>query len=61
MRRTPRIHPSEITPESAWRSRRAFLAGLAGAGLASALPAGADEVLTVNLVEKPLKFTRNAR
>jgi len=60
MKRSTRIQPSEITPESAWRSRRDFLAGLAGAGLAASLPAAAQEVLTVNLVERPLKFTRNA-
>jgi methionine sulfoxide reductase catalytic subunit len=62
MRRHPRILPSEITPESVWRSRREFLAGLAGAGLAAAaLPGGAQEVLSVKLVERPLQFTRNAR
>jgi sulfoxide reductase catalytic subunit YedY len=58
-RSTPNL-PSEITPEKAYRSRRDYLAGLAGAGLAASLPASAQEVLTVNLVERPLKFTRNA-
>jgi sulfoxide reductase catalytic subunit YedY len=62
MRRGPRILPSEITPEAAYRSRREFLAGLAGAGLAAAAgDLGAEEVLTVNLVERPLDFRRNAR
>ncbi len=61
MKRSTRIQPSEITPETAWRSRREFLAGLAGAGLSASMPATAQEVLTVNLVERPLKFTRNAR
>jgi sulfoxide reductase catalytic subunit YedY len=61
MNRPPRIRPSEITPESAWRSRREFLAGLAVAGVAAALPAAGEEVVTVKLVEKPLKFGRNAR
>jgi sulfoxide reductase catalytic subunit YedY len=60
MKRSTRIRPSEITPEIAYRSRREFLAGLAGAGFAASLPATAQEVLTVNLVERPLKFTRNA-
>jgi sulfoxide reductase catalytic subunit YedY len=60
MKRSTRIPPSEITPEIAYRSRREFLAGLAGAGIAASLPAAAQEVLTVNLVERPLKFTRNA-
>jgi sulfoxide reductase catalytic subunit YedY len=58
----PRILPSDITPEAVWRSRREFLAGLAGAGLAAAMPPGrAQDVLTVNLVEPPLEFRRNAR
>jgi sulfoxide reductase catalytic subunit YedY len=56
-----RIRPSEITPEVAFRSRRDFLARLSGAGFVASLPATAQEVLTVNLVERPLKFTRNAR
>jgi sulfoxide reductase catalytic subunit YedY len=61
MRHRTRIHPSEITPESAWRTRREFLAGLAGAGIAAALPAGADEVFTVKLVEPALQYRPNAR
>jgi sulfoxide reductase catalytic subunit YedY len=61
MKRPPRIRPSEITPESAWRSRREFLAGLAVAGIAAALPAAGEEVVTVSLVDRPLKFVRNAR
>jgi sulfoxide reductase catalytic subunit YedY len=59
-RRTP-VLPSEITPESAWRSRREFLGGLAAAGFGAALPANAGDVITVNLVEKPLEYRRNAR
>jgi len=58
---SPRIQPSEITPESAWRSRRSFLAGIAGAGLAAALPAPGQEVATVRLVEPPLRFAKNPR
>ena len=58
---SPRIRPSEITPESRWRSRREFLAGLAGAGLAASLPANGQEVVSVNLVEPPFSFTRNAK
>jgi sulfoxide reductase catalytic subunit YedY len=62
MRQRARIRPSEITPEATYRSRREFLAGLAGAGLAAAAgPSAAQEVLTVNLVERPLAFKRNAR
>jgi sulfoxide reductase catalytic subunit YedY len=62
MRSKSRIRPSEITPESVYRSRRRFLAGLAGAGLAATtLAQAAEEVLTVKLVERPLEFRRNAR
>jgi sulfoxide reductase catalytic subunit YedY len=62
MRRHLRIRPSEITPESVYRSRRKFLASLAGAGLAVApLAQAAEEVLTVKLVERPLEFRRNPR
>jgi len=61
MKRSTRIRPSEITPEIAYRSRREFLARLVGAGFTASLPATAQEVLTVNLVERPLKFTRNTR
>ena len=62
MSRIPRILPSEITPEAVYRSRREFLARLAGAGLAAGLPdALAQEVLTVGLVEPALQFKRNER
>jgi methionine sulfoxide reductase catalytic subunit len=62
MRLRTRIRPSEITPESAWRSRREFIAGLAGAALGSVLAAArATEVLTVNLVGRPLEFKPNPR
>jgi sulfoxide reductase catalytic subunit YedY len=61
MRRPPRIQPSEITPEAVWRTRRSFLAGLAGAGLAAALPAAAEQVITVGLLEPSLKYRRHPR
>ncbi len=62
MKPPPRIRPSEITPEAVYRSRREFLAGLAGAGLAAAArSAGAQGVLTVNLVEAAPRYARNAR
>ncbi len=61
MSRQPRIHPSEITPEAVYRSRRQFLAGLAGIGAAATITDSiAQEVFTVNLVERPLEFKRNA-
>jgi methionine sulfoxide reductase catalytic subunit len=56
-----RIRSSEITPESVYRSRREFLAGLAGAGaLAVAPPASTQEVMSVALVER-LQYKPNAR
>jgi sulfoxide reductase catalytic subunit YedY len=62
MRHSPGIPPSDITPESVYRSRREFIARLAGAGLAAGLPAaGGEEVLTVGLVDPPLAFKRNDR
>jgi sulfoxide reductase catalytic subunit YedY len=62
MSRIPKILPSDITPEAVYRSRREFLARLAGAGLAAGLPgATAQQVLTVGLVEPALQFKRNER
>ena len=56
-----RIRPSEITPESVYRSRREFLAGLAGTGILTiAPPACPQEVMNVTLVER-LQFKRNAK
>ena len=62
MRHSPGIPPSDITPESVYRSRREFIARLAGTGLTAGLPAaGGEEVLTVGLVDPPLAFKRNDR
>jgi methionine sulfoxide reductase catalytic subunit len=62
MRPRTRILPSEITPESSWRSRREFIAGLAGAALGAVTPAArATEVFTVDLVESPLDFKPNPK
>ena len=57
-----KIRPSEITPESVYRGRREFLAGLAGLGAAAALspPALAEHVMSVALIER-LQYQRNAR
>ncbi len=56
------IRPSDITPEAVYRSRRDLLAGMAGMGLATIAPAGlAQDIVTVNLVPRPLQFKRNAR
>jgi sulfoxide reductase catalytic subunit YedY len=56
-----RILPSEITPEPVYRSRRQFLAGIAGAGAMTAVPAAlAQQVMNVTLVEQ-LRYQRNAR
>ena len=56
-----RIWPSEITPESVYRSRREFLAKLAGVGAAAVVtPTIAQEVMNVTLVER-LEYQRNPR
>ncbi len=56
-----RIQPSEITPESVYRSRREFLAKLAGVGAAAVVtPTIAQEVMNVALVER-LEYQRNPR
>ncbi|MBP6515267.1 MAG: protein-methionine-sulfoxide reductase catalytic subunit MsrP [Steroidobacteraceae bacterium] len=57
--RPPSIRPSEITPERVYLSRRQLLGGLAGIGLASAMPRASGQSMA--LVEPPLSFTRNAR
>jgi len=57
-----RIRPSEITPESVYRSRREFLAGVAGLGAAAAFgqASGTEQVMNVMLIER-LQYTHNAR
>ncbi len=56
-----RIHPSEITPESVYLTRRKILAGIAGAGVLAAVPPTlAQQVMNVTLVER-LQYQRNAR
>ncbi len=55
-----KIRPSEITPESVYLDRRRLLAGLASAGALAAVPAAAQQLMSVTLVEQ-LKYQRNAR
>ena len=57
-----RIRPSEITPEPVYRSRREFLAGIAGLGAAAAFaqPTSAEQVINVTLIER-LQYQHNAR
>ena len=57
-----RIRPSEITPEPVYRSRREFLAGIAGLGAAAAFaqPSSAEQVMNVTLIER-LQYQHNAR
>ena len=38
IKRPADVRPSEITPEGVYRTRREFLAGLAGTGLLAAAP-----------------------
>jgi len=62
IRRPSLIRPSEITPESVYRARREFLAGLAGLGLASGLPRTADAQAVVNVAMiRKLDFRPNPR
>ena len=56
-----RIPASEITSEPVYRSRREFMAGMAGAGALTTMPAAlAQQVMNVTLVEQ-LRYQRNAR
>jgi len=57
-----RIRPSEITPEPVYRSRREFLAGVAGLGAAAAFgqASGTEQVMNVMLIER-LQYKHNAR
>ncbi len=59
MRRDPPVRPSEITPESVYRTRREVLAGIAGAGAIATIPSAlAQTVMNVGLVER-LQYRRN--
>jgi len=53
-----RIRPSEITPESVYLDRRALLAGLAGGGVLASIPALAQPVMNVSVIER-LDYTRS--
>jgi sulfoxide reductase catalytic subunit YedY len=55
---TSRIRPSEITPESVYLDRRALLAGLAGGGVLASIPAFAQPVMNVSVIER-LDYTRS--
>jgi methionine sulfoxide reductase catalytic subunit len=60
IRRPADIRPSEITPEPVYESRRAFLAGLTGAGLLAAAPEIlAQAMVNVTLVTPPLRYKAN--
>jgi sulfoxide reductase catalytic subunit YedY len=62
IRRPADIRPSEITPEPVYRSRRAFLAGLTGAGLLAAAPEVlAQAMVNVTLVTPPMRYKTNPR
>jgi sulfoxide reductase catalytic subunit YedY len=55
------IRPSEITPEAVYLSRRSLLGSLAGIGLATAAPRALAQGMALDLVEPPLRYTRNGR
>jgi sulfoxide reductase catalytic subunit YedY len=62
VRRPSDIAASEITPEPVYQSRRAFLAGLTGAGLLAAAPEVlAQAMVNVSVVTPPLRFKPNPR
>ena len=62
VKRPSDIAASEITPESVYHSRRAFLAGLTGAGLLAAAPEVlAQAMVNVSVVEPPLRYKPNPR
>lgn len=62
VRRPSGIAASEITPEPVYQSRRAFLAGLTGAGLLAAAPEVlAQAMVSVSVVTPPLRFKPNPR
>jgi sulfoxide reductase catalytic subunit YedY len=62
IRRPADIRPSDITPEPVYQSRRAFLAGLTGAGLLAASPEIlAQAMANVSLVAPPLRYQPNPR
>jgi sulfoxide reductase catalytic subunit YedY len=62
IRRPVDIRPSEITPEPVYHSRRAFLAGLTGAGLLAASPEILAQAMTrISRVAPPLQYTPNPR
>ena len=60
IKRPPEIRPSEITPEEVYRSRRDFLAGIAGTGLLAATPEVlAQAMVSVSLAPPPLRCRPN--
>jgi sulfoxide reductase catalytic subunit YedY len=62
IKRPPGLRPSEITPEAVYRSRRDFLAGLAGTGLIAAAPElAAQTVIAASAVPERPRYKPNPR
>jgi sulfoxide reductase catalytic subunit YedY len=53
-----RIRASEITPEAVYLNRRTLLAGLAGGSMLASVPALAQSVMNVSVIER-LQYTRS--
>jgi len=62
IRQSQDVRPSEITSEGVYRSRRAFLAGIAGTGLMAAAPdVLARALASAPPAPSPLRYTPNPR
>ena len=62
IKRPADVRPSDITPESVYRTRREFLAGLAGTGLLAAAPdVLAQALASAAGATPPLRYSPNAR
>ncbi len=62
IKRPADVRPSEITPERVYRTRREFLAGLAGTGLLAAAPdVLAQALASAAGAAPPLRYSPNAR
>ena len=61
IRRPGDIRPSEITPETVYRSRRELLAGLGGVALLAASPQGLGQAMVNVALAQRLEYSANPR